>query len=297
MKISNEKGNAAIILCLVVTALFGFMAYVADIGIVYIEKTRLSDAIDASILAASMELPDNKENAKQTAIEYLEKNNVDPNKAAITISPDGKRIQIDGTSYVKHLFAPMVGISGSNVKASATAILAPIKSVTGGVRPFAVESYNFCYGDLVTLKNGAGNGYNGNYGVVDLGGGGASTYKANALYGYNGTISVGNYIDTEPGDMSGATNEIIKYINTESSTFDNFPRNSIRLWILPIVDSLEVNGSSQVHIIGLGEFYVEGVGNNSGKMEIRGRFLRYVTKGETDMTIDDTGAYGVKLIN
>jgi hypothetical protein len=42
---------------------------------------------------------------------------------------------------------------------------------------------------------------------------------------------------------------------------------------------------------------VEGVGNNSGKMEIRGRFLRYVTKGETDMTIDDTGEYGVKLIN
>lgn len=297
MKVRDEKGNVAIILCLVITALFGFTAYAADIGIVFIEKTRLSNAIDASILAASMELPDNQTKAKQVAAEYLEKNNVDPDKTVITISSDGKRIQIDGNSSVKYLFAPIIGINSGNVKVSAAAILGPIKSVTGGVRPFAVESYNFSYGDLVTLKNGAGSGYNGNYGVVDLGGGGSNTYRANALYGYSGTVSVGDYINTEPGDMAGATNEIIKYINTESSTFDNFPRNSIRLWILPIVDSLNVNGSSQVHIIGLGEFYVESVGNIAGKMEINGRFLRYVTKGKIDMTLTDTGAYGVKLIN
>ena len=296
MRKLDNKGNVAIILCLVFTVLLGFTAYVVDIGLIYIEKAKLSNAIDSALLAASLELPTDPTKARTVAIEYLKKNNTDPSKVLIVISADNKSIQMDGVKNVNHLFAPIIGINSSDVNTSAKVIIAPVKSAKGGIRPFAVEKFDFSYGDEVTLKAGAGDGYHGNYGAVALGGTGANVFKSNALYGYSGTITVGDMIDTETGNMAGASNEIKNYIESEFSNFNDFNRNSIRLWTIPLVDSLLVDGRKDVLVVGFGEFYVEDITKGSGKIEIHGRFIRYVTNGEVDMTISDTGAYGSKLV-
>lgn len=295
MKKLDNRGNVAIILCLFITVLFGFTAYVLDIGMIYIERTKLSNAIDSAVLAAVLELTNDDIKAKVVAEEYLEKNNVDPNLTAITISEDNKSIQIEGVKNVKHSFAQIIGIGSSNVKAKTKAIVAPAKSVNSGIRPFAVEVQDFPYGDLVTLKEGAGGGYHGNYGAVALGGQGANVFRENALYGYSGTISVGDYINTEPGNIAGVSNELKNYINSEYSDFNNFSRDSIRLWIIPLVDSLDVDGKNQILVVGFATFYVEDVTNKSGKIEINGRFVRYVLNSTVDMNLNDTGAYGAKL--
>ncbi|MFT5872938.1 MAG: hypothetical protein ACI8WT_001879 [Clostridium sp.] len=294
MRKFDSKGNVAILLCLIFTALLGFTAYVVDIGFIYAEKVKLSNAIDSAVLAAILELPTDEIKAKNVAIEYLEKNNVDPGKVSITISDDKKSIQMIGTKTVNHFFAPIIGIDSSNINASTKAIIAPIKSVTVGIRPFAVEAFEFSYGDVVILKEGAGDGYHGNYGAVALGGRGANVFESNAIYGYSGTITVGDMIDTEPGNMSGATNEIKNYINSECSDFYNFERNSIRLWTMPIVDLLDVNGRKEVTVVGFAEFYVESI--TTEENHIQGRFIRYVTNGEIDVTQSDTGIYGAKLV-
>lgn len=295
MKKLNNTGNAAIILCLVITGLMGFAAYVIDVGMVYIEKEKLTNAIDAAALAAVLELPDNTIKAKSTAEDYLQKNNVDPQKTAIAISSDNKSIQIEGVKTVNHLFAPIIGINSSDVDAKTKAILAPAKSVSSGIRPFAVEAYNFPYGEVVTIKEGAADGYRGNYGAVALGGQGANVFRVNALYGYNGKISVGDYIDTETGNIAGVTNDIENYINSENSSFDNFSRNSIRLWTIPLVDSLDVSGRKSVLVVGFAAFYVESVNNIAGKVEIKGRFVKYVLNSQVDVNLNDTGVYGAKL--
>lgn len=295
MKKLKEKGNISIILAILITGLLGFTSYVVDIGLVYAEKIKLTNAIDSAALAAVQELPGSDAFARAIAIDYLSKNNVLQSEVVITIASDHKSIQIVGVKNVKHLFAQIIGINSNNINASTKAIVAPIKSVSSGIRPFAVEIFPFSYGGIVTLKEGGGDGYNGNYGAVALGGTGANVFKNNAIYGYNGTISAGDYIDTETGNMSGATNAIINYINSEQSTFNNFPKNSIRLWTIPLVNTLQVNGRSQVLVAGFGQFYVESVGNNSGKMEMVGRFIKYVRNGTVDTTLNDTGAYGSKL--
>lgn len=291
----DNKGNVSIILCLIITAIFGFTALALDIGIVYVEKAKLNNAIDSAALAGVMELPNDATKAKLITLDYLGKNNVTENEVAINIAPDNKSIEIDAVRNVKHLFAPIIGISNSNVQVSTKAIIAPVKSVNEGIRPFAVEVFNFSYGDLVTLKAGAGDGYHGNYGVVDLGGSGANVYRSNALFGFNGTVSVGDEIKTETGDMSGATNDIKNYINSEQSSFTNFPRNSIRLWTLPLVNTLAVNGSGNVNVVGFAEFYIEDITKKSGKIEINGRFIKYVINSKVDTNLNDTGAYGAKL--
>ncbi|MEK6265099.1 MAG: pilus assembly protein TadG-related protein, partial [Clostridium sp.] len=147
MRKLDNKGNVAIILCLVFTVLLGFTAYVVDIGLIYAEKVKLSNAIDSAVLAASLELPTDPIEAKNVAIEYLIKNNVDPSKVSITISTDNKSIELVGIKTVDHFFAPILGIDSSNINAITKAIIAPVKSVKGGIRPFAVELFDFTYGD------------------------------------------------------------------------------------------------------------------------------------------------------
>lgn len=293
----NNKGNVTIILCFVITAVFGFSAFVIDIGLVYAEKIKLSNAIDSAALAAVLELPNDSIKARDVANQYLVNNNVNTNEAVITISSDNKSIQIKLVHNIKHFLAPIIGIQSSNITVKTKALIAPLKSVSGGIRPFAVQTYNFSYGSTVTLKKSAGSGYDGNYGVVALGGSGASVYKANALYGYSGKISVGDWIDTEPGNIAGATNVIKNYLDSENSTFDNFPRNSIRLWIIPLVNTLQVNGKSKIQVTGFGEFYVEGIKNVSSQVQLTGRFIKYVTNGDFDVNLTDTGAYSAKLVN
>lgn len=295
MKKMNNKGNVSIVVCLMLTVLLGFTAYVVDIGITYLQKIKLSNALDSAALAATLELPDDDMKAKTVALEYLIKNNVDPNKTTMVIGTDNKDIQIEGSKSVNHFLAQMIGIKNSNIKVKTKAIIAPVKSIKGSVRPLAVESFDFSYGVLVTLKEGAGDGYNGNYGAVSLGGSGANVFRDNALYGYNGTLSVGDYIFTEPGNMSGATNDIKKYILSETSTFDNFPRDSIRLWTLPLVDSLAINGQKSVLVVGFATFYMEDVISKAGKLEVVGRFVKFVSNSPVDVNLKDTGTYGSRL--
>lgn len=291
----DSKGSAIIILCLAVTVLLGFAAYALDIGMVYVEKEKLVDAADSAVLAAALELPNGDLNAEKKAEEYLQKNGVNPNDAVISINNDHKGVQITAVKNVKHVFAQIIGINSSNVNVKSGAIIAPANSITGGIRPFAVEKFDFSYGDIVTLKQGAGDGYHGNYGAVSLGGSGTSIFRQNALYGYSGKISVGDYIDTEPGDMAGACSDISKYINSESSTFNNFARNSIRIWTIPLVTSLLLNGQKSVQVIGFAELYVESVYKNAGKIQINGRFIKYVINSSSSTSLSDTGIYGVKL--
>lgn len=291
----DNKGNAAIMFCIFITVTLGFAAYVLDIGVVYAEKTKLSNAIDSAALAATLELPQNDDKARAVAVDYLQKNGVDPNSAVITIGNNHKSVEIKANKSINHLFAQVLGINSSTVKSNTKAIIGPAKVVNKGIRPFAVEIYDYTYGDLVTLKEGAGDGYRGNYGAVALGGQGASVFKINSLYGYNGLITVGDYISTETGNMSGVTSSIAKYVASETSNFSNFSRDSIRLWTIPLVDSLTVNGRNQVQVSGFGQFYVEDVFNNAGKTEISGRFVRFVTNGEVDTSLRDTGTYGTRL--
>ncbi|MFD3157176.1 Tad domain-containing protein [Haloimpatiens sp. FM7330] len=296
MKKLNNKGSITIILSILFTALLGFTAYVVDIGMIYAEKTKLSNAVDSAVLAAALELPNGELKAINIAEEYLQKNNVDPSMASITIGIDNKSIQIDAIKNVEHLFAPIIGIYSKNLNVTSKAIIGSAKSVRGGIRPFAVEVFDYSYGNLITIKQEAGDGYNGNYGAIALGGTGASVFESNALYGYSGTISVGDFIPTETGNMAGAANAIKDYINSDSSTFYNYTRNSMRLWTVPLVATLEPNGRGELLVIGFGMFYVEDIIQKSGKIEINARFVKHVANASIDMNLADTGVYGAKLV-
>lgn len=295
--IQSEKGSVSILMALMMVVLLGFSGLTIDIGFAYVERTKLSNALDAAVLAAAQDLTEGSQTARATAESYLMQNEVSLEEVIIEVGQDLKSIEIRGSRNVQHYFMKVLGVVSSDVGATSKAIIAPIKSVKGGIRPFAVEDFEYTYGDLITLKHGAGDSYNGNFGVIALGGTGSNVYKNNALYGYSGELKIGDSIPTEPGNMAGVSNELKAYINSIPESFDNYSRNSERLWTIPLVDTLEVNGREDVVVIGFAQVYIEDIDKKSGKINIDARFVKFVVNGAIDMNAEDHGVYGIKLVN
>lgn len=297
MKMKSEKGNISIIVMVMMVVLLGSAGAAIDVGMAIIERTELSNALDYAALAGAQELPESAESAVAVAQSYLTENGINPEAVNITVSQDSKSIALTGSRSVEYTFLKVLGINDTVVNANSKVILGAARSVKGGLRPFAVEDFPYQYGELVTLKNGAGDGYQGNYGVVALGGTGSSVYEYNALYGYDGEIEIGDEIDTEPGNMASVSNQLQIYINGIAHTFESHPRDSERLWTVPLVDSLDVGGRDSVTVTGFAQVFVENIGKKAGKIEIEARFVRFVVNGDIDVSVVDRGTYGVKLVN
>lgn len=293
----NEKGNVTILVSVIMLILVAMMAFVMDIGVIYVEKVKLSKALDAAILAGGAELPSRKDVAKSIMEEYVVLNGVSLDQVEITIASNGLSAEIIGTNSVEHFFGKIMGFDYTDIEANSKVILGPARSVADGVRPFALTKFEFSYGDPVTLKQAAGDSFSGNFNAIALGGTGASVLLDNVLYGYDGTIEVGDVIDTEPGNMASILNPLSEYIDSINDTFFTYNRGSGRLWTVPVFETLEVEGRDGVVVIGFAQVYVEEIDSQSGLTEITGRFVEYVTNGEIDFELEDTGVYGMKLID
>lgn len=295
--ISNQKGSVTVLVSLIIVAMVGMLALVTDVGLVYAEKARLSKALDAAILAGGQDLPESPSNARANMETYLVENGVSLSDVIIDISADGKSASIQATKAVDHTFARVLGFSQSDVHEISKLEIGVASTASGGLRPFAVVKFDYTYGDVIILKEGAGDSYHGNFGVVALGGTGTSLVLSNALYGYDGEISVGDFMDTEPGNMAGMVNTLSAYFTSISDEFNDYDRDSDRVWTVPLVSTMEVSGRDAVEVVGFAQVFVENVYKISGDAAIEARFIRFVSSGEIDNTLDDTGVYAMRLVN
>ncbi len=117
------------------------------------------------------------------------------------------------------------------------------------------------------------------------------------MYGYDVELNVGDFVFTEPGNMAGMVNSLSYYINSIDESFEDFARDSDRVWTIPVFETMEVNGRTAIQIVGFAQFFVESAFKVRGKAEIHGRFIEYVTNGDIDPTLESTGVYGMKLVD
>ena len=120
--LKNESGTTMILMVLAITALIGMCAIVGDVGIVYLERQRMQNAMDAATLAAAQELP-NITSARTVAEEYLRENDVDPSETTITFSDSNKTINIKAAKEVEYFFAKVLGFERINIGGDASASL------------------------------------------------------------------------------------------------------------------------------------------------------------------------------
>ncbi len=299
--LKSQKGSTLVIFGLSAVVLFGFVALVADIGMMTLHRAKLSNAVDAAALAGAQELIYNAENAPGRAAEYFRENGYADSPIDVAIDEDQTAIRVTASHEVNFGLARVLGFSSENVQATVKGKVLPVIAVNSGTRPFAIQDQELEFGAQYTLKRGGGNGSGGNYGGIALGGNGAKIYLNNIVEGYNERLMVGDYVQTEPGNMSGPTQDGVNQLinqctHTPRCTFDHFEPDCPRVITVIIVDTLDVNGRSTVQITGFASFFLEGGVGSGNKSEVTGRFIKTVASGEVSDTQNDYGLYGVRLM-
>lgn len=296
----RQQGSISIITALAFTVLLGFAALAIDIGLLYMNKAQLSNLTDAAALAGVQDLPADTQQAVNTARDYALKNGNAEDVLEFYI-PNEKTIRVSAKRKVGLFFAHAINIDFSEVHAGATAALTPISGVNGVV-PFGVVKQDFIYGQSYKLKLGPGEGYNGNFAALALGGTGATNYRDNIKTGYQGKLEIVEWVplllETEPGNMSGPTADGVNYrIDLDKgATFDSVQKGSPRIVVVPVIDSLDGNGRSSVQVDGFAAFFLESVGGSGVDSYVTGKFMNLVVSGDISGSGIDYGVYAARLI-
>lgn len=299
--IKGKKGNSSIILLFMITVIIGLMTLTADAGLLYLEKSKLQNCVDSVALAAISAYAEGEDRMLEEAYKYSNLNGIPPEELNIEIAENKRKVKVSTNKSVSLYFARIFNISNADIEVNAATVAGSVSSVKG-IKPFGVEQQEFIYGETYTLKYGGGDGTTGNYGALALGGTGASNYRDNLKNGYNAhAIKIGDRIETETGNMNGATYDGVRYIldsdmNVHGDDLSQLEHGCPRIIKIPIVDSINVSGRSEVTVVGFAAFFLEDVKKRGGNTDIKGKFLKKISEGEIDENGVGYGLFGTKLI-
>ncbi|TEB06997.1 hypothetical protein Psch_00535 [Pelotomaculum schinkii] len=306
---SDQRGMALVLVAAGMVAFTGFMALVADVGLLALNKQRLVNAVDAAALAGVHELPVNPDQAKAVAVNYALQNGANPLEPQVGeyLGDPNTKLTVSAARQVEFAFARVLGINSGTVSATATAGLSGIRALNGAA-PLAVPDKPFEFGASYTLKVGANSEDPpplgpGTFGALSLGGNGASNYEDNLKYGYSGQLKVGDVVNTETGNMSNPTKRAVDYrmdlcTHTPACTPAHFDPGCPRILFIPVYrENYEAGGQiKNITISGFAAFLVDRVTGQGTQSYIEGAFIRLVIDGETSPGQTDYGLQGAKLI-
>jgi len=211
----EEKGVVAIVVAVFMVTAFALSALVIDVGSLYEERRHLQTVSDAAALAGAQELPDNTDEARIVAADYVSKNGrtIDPSTNIIISQTyvDNDTIKVtlrtpDSPLY----FARIFGRETAEVGAEATAIVGSPTAYGQGVMPFGVMArdttttapFGYIFGESIELKTPSQSGEAGNFFFVDVDDddNGAQAITPNIeIGGVPNWVYVGQLYDTQTG--------------------------------------------------------------------------------------------------
>lgn len=292
----NERGNTVLIVALVMVVLLSVTALVVDLGFVYLERARLVTGAEASALAGAASFPyreegdyqkEHYEDAIREAEKVAEKNGLkDFEIKLLPVDEDRKEeIEVVAKKEVGYTFARIMGYYEQEVRGMAAAEAVPISGFFGVV-PFGIPEEDFEGDGTYDLKVPAGEGEEGNYQPLALGGTGTNNYRDNLEDGYDDILRTGDFVDTEPGNMGNPTSQGLK---------DRYYEDRREITI-PIVSYMG-EGRGEVEILGFGAFHLEDYDNSApGHTVFQGTFHEKVADGELAREGKDYGLRGTRLV-
>jgi Flp pilus assembly protein TadG len=277
-KRDGSKGQAMFIVIIALPVIVGALTLVMDVGNLYYNQVSMQVAVDSGVLSGALYLPSYTSQAVSVAEDYAERNGIKASEiVSCTVSADHKTVLMTTSRSLPCFFCAVLGegtahaqtapgpetSSGTGVRASASALIVPIKAATGMV-PIGVDyRTNLSFGNSIQLKQGQVGA--GNWAPLALGGTGADNYKSNIQNGYPGKLTAGDMIQTEPGNVAGPTNQGFQYRirmgqnQFSTGTFQNHDLNDPRVMLIPMVDFSNINGSSQVPMKGFAMMWIVSV--------------------------------------
>jgi Flp pilus assembly protein TadG len=276
-----SKGQAMFIVILALPVIVGVLTLVMDVGNLYYNQVSMQVAVDSGVLAGALYLPSYPSQAVSVAEDYAQRNGIKASEiVSCSVSPDNKTVLMTTGRNLPCFFCTVLGegtanaqtappaetSSGTGVRASASALIVPIRSATGAV-PLGVDyRTDLSFGNVVQLKQGQVGA--GNWSPLALGSTGADDYRTNVQNGYPGSLKVGDSLQTEPGNIVGPTKQAFQYRISmgqnqfSTGTFQNHDLNDPRVMLIPIVDFSSINGSSQVPMKGFAMMWISSIDGN-----------------------------------
>jgi Flp pilus assembly protein TadG len=273
----GSKGQAIFIVILALPVIVGVLTLVMDVGNLYYNQVSMQVAVDSGVLSGALYLPSYPSQAVSVAEDYAQRNGIKSSEiTSCYVSSDNKTVIMNTSRQIPCFFCAVLGegtanaqtapnetSSGTGVRVGASALVVPIRAATGVV-PIGVDyRTSMDFGQEVQLKLGQVGP--GNWGPLALGGTGSDNYRYNIQTGYPDKVSAGDWLQTEPGDVSGPTTQGFQYRISmgqnqfSTGTFQNHELNDPRVMLIPMVDFSNVNGSSQVPLKGFAMMWIVGV--------------------------------------
>ena len=242
---NQQRGSVIVMTAAILVVLVGMTALVVDLGLLYATRVQLTNVADAAALAGVQELPRNSDGAYSSAAEYARLNGKTGDRVDIRVL-SGTTVAVKATRTVPLMFAQIFGLATCDVSGAAAARINPVSRLTGTL-PFGLVQQTLVYGQVYTIKIGSGTAsgsYHGNFGALALGGTGASVFRDNIKYGADVSIQLGDWVTTETGNMVGPTKQGISYRYNQdpSATFATVAKDSSRILVVPVIQSLDVSG-------------------------------------------------------
>jgi len=310
--LAAERGVALALVAICLSGFAGVTALVVDVGQLYETRRQLQSGADAAALAGAAYLPDDPNRTIAAALEYAQRNGVEITEDDIevysTYVPDDT-IRVNDRRNVSYGFARALGLTGSDVTAQATSV---VGSMAGsmGCMPWALFPEDpLPFGTLVTLKYNPLSNQGGNFGALAIDGPGAAPYREAIINGAWKRIRVGDWVDTETGNVAGPTKQgLQRLLQGDQTSFDDAVevldsglmrvkmRDCPRIVIVPLIHALPSGGKTSVEIIGFAYVFLVNYHFHAptGELTVDARFLKIVDPNGTWGPIGNTD-YGVRV--
>ncbi|WP_053365529.1 Tad domain-containing protein [Bacillus sp. FJAT-27245] len=295
--LKEEKGVAIIYVALAMVALLCITGLAIDGGLLYMTKSKLQKAANAAVLSGAQELTNSQEQVNKVVSRILADHGESGSKESLLIVKD-KKVRVGLTKKVKPAFMGLFGFEIVDVRAAATASIAPMGRAKG-VAPLGVhEDTPLNYGAVVKLKTDSTGSVSGVFGVLALNGPGAKTYEENLRYGYQQEIKVGEIIPTETGNIAGKTRTVVQELinGCTSAIGDLSDRDCSRIILIPVYKpyQFDTNQLKTIKVTGFAYFYItEPMSSND--TAITGMFIKWPGTGFYEEGSIDRGAYAIRL--
>ncbi|MEC5422964.1 pilus assembly protein TadG-related protein [Virgibacillus sp. C22-A2] len=295
----DQQGNALILVALAMGALLLAIGLVIDGGNLFVTKSHLQKTANAAALSGAQEIVNSEGSVAAVVDEILVSHQEQESLAHLNIE-ENSQVHVELKKDVPLFFATLFGIESVPIQADAKAGLNPMGRAKGAVPLGIDETVDLVYGDTYALKVDAGDSVSGNFGVLALEGPGAKLYGDSLTHGFDDNLQVGDIINTQTGNIAGATRTGINY------RIDNCPypdgeyevRECPRVMLVIVYKphSQTTNQLKSVEITGFAYFYVtDRMKDNDDS--IKGIFIKRAGPGLTgENSPHDRGAYAIKLM-
>lgn len=295
--VKDEAGNAIVLVALMLMGLLGMAGLAIDGGLVYMTKSAMQKTANAAVLSGAQELMNNQQEVDGVVKKILETDKETASLRNLEITME-KKVSIDLTKPVKLTFAKLFGFNEMDVSVHAAAELGKMGRAIGAAPLGIDDSIPLEFYKTYQLKVDSSGVEYGNFGILALGGPGASTYEENLSKGYKDELKVGDIIDTQTGNIAGKTRTVIQErINGCPEMPRDFnDRDCSRIILVPVYHpyNFTQNQMKSIKITGFAYFYITDP-MDPKDTSIRGMFIKRAGTGFYDEASKDKGAYSIRL--